>query len=775
MSESLSESKVASPRTNDSKTVAYAGESISKEERDVVFAAQGLREGMFNERQLKTALANWTIYGETLLADYLQTVGLLAREHRERLEAAATVALLDLHAEQEISGSKSTLGSTLQRVDESGRVAKLLGISAAGGPGQSGMRSAVVRLTLIRKLGQGGLGTVWLARDENMQRFVALKEMQRLDDSSGLAIARFRREAEITGRLEHPGVVPVYELGEDQETERVFYTMRFLGKQTLHDAVAEYHERRDSGDDDPMILRNLLTAFVSVCQAIGHAHSRKVIHRDLKPENVAIDSFGQVIVIDWGLAKVVDETNLPEGLPEAGLSGDADSLHTAAGQVLGTPLYMAPEQAAGRTDEIDERTDIYGLGAILFAILTGVAPHESSRMDGAASGTRGLITVIAGRPTPRARDVNPDADPILDAICAKAMAKRRYARYQSATELADEVQRWMAGEPVRAYRESRSRRMGRWVQQHRRKSQALATVLIASLVAGVILVASSYENHIAKRASRFEEIKSEVREVDVQFAANFEHLAKNIRFMSNVPPIQGIVVARTAPPNSAAETEETWRARLEMIYEGLLRANQDYLMVAYLRIESGSAHELVRVERHMTDPAFIRRVPKARLARRQGDDFLDEVRALSPGEVKLAIAESAGSGENRNGFRPRLVGAAPVYDEVKGDVFGLVMIETDAVADAEQILARLPDRQAEIFITDRRGQIWVTSLPGRGIQVEAGTTNVSAVVPGTAAFFNAESVEPALILPQHGVIATRIRLNALDAAGSLVTVVHLAD
>jgi hypothetical protein len=317
--------------------------------------------------------------------------------------------------------------------------------------------------------------------------------------------------------------------------------------------------------------------------------------------------------------------------------------------------------------------------------------------------------------------------------------------------------------------------MGRWVQQHRRKSQALATVLIASLVAGVILVASSYENHIAKRASRFEEIKSEVREVDVQFAANFEHLAKNIRFMSNVPPIQGIVVARTAPPNSAAETEETWRARLEMIYEGLLRANQDYLMVAYLRIESGSAHELVRVERHMTDPAFIRRVPKARLARRQGDDFLDEVRALSPGEVKLAIAESAGSGENRNGFRPRLVGAAPVYDEVKGDVFGLVMIETDAVADAEQILARLPDRQAEIFITDRRGQIWVTSLPGRGIQVEAGTTNVSAVVPGTAAFFNAESVEPALILPQHGVIATRIRLNALDAAGSLVTVVHLAD
>jgi hypothetical protein len=177
----------------------------------------------------------------------------------------------------------------------------------------------------------------------------------------------------------------------------------------------------------------------------------------------------------------------------------------------------------------------------------------------------------------------------------------------------------------------------------------------------------------------------------------------------------------------------------------------------------------------MTDSSFIRRVRKARLSQRKNDAFIDEVRLLSPGEVKLAIAESAGSGENRNGFRPRLVGAVPVYDEVKGDVFGLVMIATDAVADAKQILARLPDRQAEIFITDRRGQIWVTSLPGRGIQVETGTTNVSAVVPGTAAFFNPESAEPALSLPQHGVIANRIRLNALDAAGSLVTVLHLAD
>ena len=354
-------------------------------------------------------------------------------------------------------------------------------------------------------------------------------------------------------------------------------------------------------------------------------------------------------------------------------------------------------------------------------------------------------------------------------------AKRRYARYQTATELADEVQRWMAGEPVRAYREPRSRRLGRWVEQHRRQSQALATVLIVGLVAGVILVASYYQNHMAKRESRFEEIKGEVREIDVQFAANFEHLAKNVRFMSNVPPIQGIVVARTAGTNSTAESEETWRARLEMIYEGLLRANRDYLAVAYLSVETGSARELVCVERHTTDPSFIRRVPKGRLAQRNGDTFIDEVRALSPGEVKLLIADSSAQGGGRNGSRPRLIGAVPVYDEAKGSVFGLVTIETDAAADAQQILDRLPDRQTEIYITDGRGRVWASSQPGRGVQVEGGTANVSTFVSRAAAFFDPENIEPTLVIPQHGVIANRIRLNQFDQAGSIVVVMHLAD
>src|SRR5207245_2183773 len=163
-------------------------------------------------------------------------------------------------------------------------------------------------------------------------------------------------------------------------------------------------------------------AFVSICQAVGYAHSRGIIHRDLKPDNVILGRFGEVVVLDWGLAKVVDRPDENASLISFGDETQIDATH--AGQTLGTPAYMAPEQADGRIDLIDRRTDIYGLGAILFEILTGRPPHYGSS-------TADVLRDIINAETPRARAVEPSVPRALEAICAQAMARARAQRYES--------------------------------------------------------------------------------------------------------------------------------------------------------------------------------------------------------------------------------------------------------------------------------------------------------------------------------------------------------
>lgn len=308
---------------------------------------------------------------------------------------------------------------------------------------------------MIRKLGQGGVGTVWLAVDTSLHRYVAVKEIVADGRLSPGAIVRFRREAEITGRLEHPSIVPLYLFGENDEDGRLFYVMRYLGNRTLDDAIREYHEHRELGQDNPLAFHGLLTAFVSVCQAVAYAHSRKVIHRDLKPQNIALDHFGQVIVLDWGLARSLGMDD-PANLPAGEVENDCDDLEaTLAGQVMGTPMFMAPEQAAGRVDEIDEQTDVYGLGAILYSILTGYAPHElSSETLGAGGRMSALLDAIVDGKTTPPRRLNRQIPQALEAICLKAMSRGRHTRYSSAAELSSDLQCWMADEPVSVLPES---------------------------------------------------------------------------------------------------------------------------------------------------------------------------------------------------------------------------------------------------------------------------------------------------------------------------------
>src|SRR5262245_10508189 len=283
---------------------------------------------------------------------------------------------------------------------------------------------------------QGGMGRVWVARDIGLDRDVALKELHPQLSANPIALARFVREARITGQLEHPGVVPVYELA-GVDKRQPFYTMRFVKGRTLLQASVDYHEKRKSGADASLDLSALLHAFVTVCNTVGYAHSRGVIHRELQGQNVILGDFGEVVVLDWGLAKRVGATDNPAEAADEDASDNPDL--TQQGQTLGTPASMAPEQAAGRQDEIDHRTDIYGLGALLYEILTGQQPFAG------ASTREVLRRVIEEEPAPP-RQHCPDVPPGLEAVCLKALAKKPEDRYAAATELAAAVQQWQETE-----------------------------------------------------------------------------------------------------------------------------------------------------------------------------------------------------------------------------------------------------------------------------------------------------------------------------------------
>lgn len=489
-------------------------------------------------------------------------------------------------------------------------------------PVETTQRKMNSRFSLIKQLGQGGLGTVWLAKDELLKRTVALKEMNPEAAEFPRAWERFHREAEITGHLEHPNVVPMYQFGTDTETGAPFYAMRFVGKRTLVEAIEEYHDRRHAEEDVTMDLHRLLTAFSGVCQAIAYAHSRGVVHRDLKPENVALDSFGQVIVLDWGLAKVSEEHDVESLLSGDHVQTDSALGKTMAGEVLGTPLYMAPEQASGDLDHVDARTDVYGLGAILFAMLTGQAPHQRHNPEGGQLKVPELLQKISTDPTPNPRDILADVPAALAQICVRAMHFKPHSRFQTATEVSDAIQQWIAGR--------------------------------------------------GQRRQNYANSRGEGREIRTSLQSAVRDLERNVRFMSSLPPIQGIINAVNERPGDELSV---WRKRLRVIYEGLLQTNSDFSSVAFARVTDGKFHEVIRLERQRSDTSAIRSIPTSRLISGDLTSCMQTTLDNNPGEVHVALSSECPI-ERRTSAGTRMAAGVPVFDEETEDLFGFVIIES---------------------------------------------------------------------------------------------------
>ncbi|MDO8630229.1 MAG: serine/threonine-protein kinase, partial [Phycisphaerales bacterium] len=293
------------------------------------------------------------------------------------------------------------------------------------------------RYRIAEQIGQGGMGAVYRADDLALNRPVAMKVL-RDGCMNADSVDRILREAQVIARLEHPGIVPVHDAGRLPDG-RVYYIMKLVKGRRL-----------DEYADSPASIHERLRVFERVCETVAFAHARRVIHRDLKPQNVMVGEFGEVLVLDWGVAKVVHE---PMGddpsIAADSLGSMGDARQTAYGTILGTPAYMPPEQARGEVERIDERSDVFALGGVLYFMLTGKPPRTT---PGNAAAELVLVPP---------RQLNREIPRRLESICTKALSAEPEQRYASAAELSADIVRYLNGQAVLAHREGLHERVAR--------------------------------------------------------------------------------------------------------------------------------------------------------------------------------------------------------------------------------------------------------------------------------------------------------------------------
>jgi serine/threonine protein kinase len=352
----------------------------------------------------------------------------------------------------------------------------------------SGNQPTSARYHHVRFHAKGGLGEVYVAHDETLHREVALKRIRPERANDAESRRRFLVEAEVTGRLEHPGIVPVHDLVWDKAGQPC-YTMRFVQGESLKEAIERFHEAdkpgRDAGERS-LALRQLLNRFIAVCNAVEYAHSRGILHRDIKPANILLGKYGETLLVDWGLAKHIERGEKVSAAAEHTLSPTSGGGEggTQTGQALGTPAYMSPEQAGGRWSEVGPTSDVYSLGATLYSLLAGKLAFTEPD----------LVLMLAhvqsgGFPKPRA--VKPSVPRALERVCLKAMSLRAEDRYPSAGALANEIEHWLADEPVSAWREPWSARLARFGRRHKPLAAGTAALMVAAIVAlslGIVVV-----------------------------------------------------------------------------------------------------------------------------------------------------------------------------------------------------------------------------------------------------------------------------------------------
>ena len=348
---------------------------------------------------------------------------------------------------------------------------QLEGVDPGGVEDAKRVRSQEERYVFESEIGRGGMGSVFRVRDNHLRRTLAMKVAHGTSESQSggepSVLDRFLEEAQVTGQLDHPGIVPLHELGIDAKG-RLYFTMRLVRGRHLGEVFELARGNREGWSRE-----RILVVLIRVCEAMSYAHAKGVIHRDLKPANVMTGRFGEVYVMDWGLAKVrgrEDRARSAENQPSIVRTGRTASsgsrsgaLETSLGTVFGTPAYMSPEQARGDVDRVDERSDVYSIGAILYHHLTGEPPYLHGQ---AGVPVETVLAWLLEGPPPRVREIAPDTPPELAAICERAMAREPDERYGGMQQLAEELRSYLVGRPVAALPLGPITRTARWCRRN---------------------------------------------------------------------------------------------------------------------------------------------------------------------------------------------------------------------------------------------------------------------------------------------------------------------
>jgi serine/threonine-protein kinase len=400
-----------------------------------------------------TVPARGRLFRELLELELDYRVGLgerpRASEYRERFPEHAD-AVAEVFAANGLDGQTVLSLDGGDEFDDSATTRRGAGVRPATSPAQAGMRLAGYEV--IGELGRGGMGVVFKAHQVALNRPVALKVIRSAGFASPGERRRFRNEAEAVAQLDHPNIVPIYEVGEYRG--RPFFSMKLVVGEGLDKRLARFA-------DDP---RGAARVVAAVADAVHHAHQRGILHRDLKPANILLDDRGEPYVTDFGLARRVD----------------AGSDLTHSGALVGTPSYMSPEQASGGKGGLTTATDVYGLGTVLYALLAGRAPFSGSTIYE-------TLDQVRERPPEPPAKLNPRVPRDLEVICLKCLEKDPKRRYESARALADDLRRWLAGEPIAARPVGAAARAWMWCRRHKLPA-ALAAGLVLTAVVGFVSV-----------------------------------------------------------------------------------------------------------------------------------------------------------------------------------------------------------------------------------------------------------------------------------------------